>query len=322
MKDENRESWKGRRRRMKKIWEKLENSLVLQIVIFMMLMVPLIIGYRAVKVQLDRRFTVIADDFTWVYQVDSVKEDNDKLKISGFAFNISEDVDLGNCEIILRNIRHEEMLFLKMNFCMREDVNKYFQCDFNYVESGFIAEISQNKIDLKNNDYEIILRPIGAKVGYATGIYLTRSGIVYANPDLYHDLTVEGTDLERITSNGILRVYCPEYGIYVYQLNNELYWIADENYEYFKNPSWIEYHLNTTQVHNLPEERIKNEWYWSNLSFVFESYELKDMEFGKYRVAKIELPTEYSITQIWGGHFESGWAWRCDFRPYYQFDEN
>ena len=48
-----------------------------------------------VKNKFDRRFTLIENDHSWVYQVDSDEEADWKLVLIGFAFKFEKDADSG-----------------------------------------------------------------------------------------------------------------------------------------------------------------------------------------------------------------------------------
>ena len=144
---------------------------------------------------------------------------------------------------------------------------------------------------------------------------------MFANPKEFRPLEVRGTVLENITKKGILRVYEPEIGMYVYQYERELYWIADSKYEFEEEDTTIQYHMYTTQIQNLPKERLENNWLWSNLSFKFSTNELMSSECGSYRVTKYALPKEYSISNIWTGKYDDDWVWKVHFRPRYDFME-
>lgn len=207
-----------------------------------------------------------------------------------------------------------------MEYTEREDVNEYFLCEHDYWKSGFEAAFKTGKLDLQDGNYEVLLRVNGGKKAYQTGNYLAKGQLVYTNPIEFKALDVAGTDLEKLVEQGVLRVYRPDYGMYVYQYEGELYWIAEPGYGFNEDGNTcVQYQLDTTQVEKLPEGRLNNQWYWDNIGFWFCSKELSGWNTGKYRVAKERIPTEYSITKIWTGNYIDGWIWRQDFRPYYQF---
>ena len=120
--------------------------------------------------------------------------------------------------------------------------------------------------------------------------------------------------------NGTLLVCRPDMHIWIFQYDGYLYWIADERFHFEDDGlTYIQYQLWTTQIEKLPPRRLKANHFWSNLGGYFEKYELSG-DFGKYRVMRCELPTEYSITSILSGYYKNGeWFWSNSFRPVYEF---
>ena len=240
--------------------------------------------------------------------------------MSGFAFYLNQDAKEGSFDLILHNIESGKAYFPKMKYVQREDVNKYFLCEFDYENSGFVASLSTKKLDLENSIYEIYLRPEGIRKSYKTSIYIANGQLMFTNPKDFVPLETVGTDLEKVVSDGVLRVYRPDYGMYVYQYEGDMYWIAEPDYGFVDNDTYVQFQMFTTQVDNLPEDRLANNWLWSNIGFMFQSNELSAWNTGKYRVTKCALPTEYSITEIWTGNYIGDWIWLNHFRPWYEFD--
>ena len=268
----------------------------------------------------DRILDIKEDDFSWVYQVDSVDTKNGDLVLRGFAFELDKDATEGAFEIVLQDIESGKIYFPKMRYMERTDVNEYFLCEYDYLQTGFEAVIKAKKLDLNEKNYEVLLRLVDERQTYQTGTYISKGVLMYTNPQEYEPLDVKGTDLERIVDEGILRVYRPDYGMYVYQYEGELYWIADETYAFDEDGNvYIEYQLDTTQIDKLPERRLENQWYWDNLGFVFKEKECQELSIEKYRVAKKRLPEEYSVEKIWTGENDGQWIWEQEFRPYYLF---
>ena len=261
----------------------------------------------------------LADDFSWVVQVDEVRKEGNEFILEGFAFKLNQDAEDEMYEIVLHNLDTGEYYFPKMEYMERKDVNDYFLCEYDYAKSGFVARIKEKKLNLED-DYEILLRPEGTRKPYQFATYLCEGELMYVNPKDYVPLDVKGTDLEKIVRDGALRVFRPEVGMYVYQYMESLYWIAESKYEFdeYMN-SRIEFQLETTQISKLPQERLINEWYWDNLGFDFKDNEVYEWELGEYRVACKKLPDEYSVTKMWTGRYEKDWMWLHDFRLRYDF---
>lgn len=278
-------------------------------------------GYLLIRIYgTDRILDVRLDNFSWVYQVDSMKIEEGELVLQGFAFECDKDSKKGNFEIVLQDIDTGKRYFPTMNYVEREDVNNYFLCEYDYLQSGFVAEIEVRKLDLEKRNYEVLLKVEGKQKTYQTGTYLSMGELMYTDPTKYRALDVAGTDLEKIVEQGVLRVYRPDYGMYVYQYEGELFWIAELGYGFVDGDSYIQYQLDTTQINNLPQHRLENNWFWDNLGFWFAGHELYDIETGKYRVASKRLPVEYSVEKIWTGNYDGEWIWVQYFRPFYYFD--
>ena len=276
-------------------------------------------GYFLIKTyHTDRILDIKEDDFSWVYQVDSVKTDGKDFVLQGFAFELKKNSEKGAFEIVLENVETGKRYFPKMEYIDRKDVNEYFLCDYDYLQSGFRATINVGKLNLEDAHYKILIRDGGERKTYQTGIYVSRGMLMYTNPLEFVPLDVKGTDLEQVVEDGVLRVYCPEYGMYVYQYEGELYWIAESEYDFNENgETYVQWHLETSQIDKLPQERLDGQWHFDNLGFYFSENEINTDNLENYRLAKKELPTEYSITRMNTGRHEDGWIWKVDFRPYY-----
>lgn len=275
-------------------------------------------GYIAVKVYVtDRKIEIKEDDFSWVYQVDTAETEGKNLVLRGFAFVLDADAVEGAFELVLQDGTSGKRYFLNMEYTLREDVNEYFFCEYDYRNSGFQATIDTKKLDLAEKDYEVLLRVAGKQRAYHTGTYLSKGKLMYTNPAEFEPLEVAGTALEEVVECGVLRVYRPDVGMYVYQYDGELYWIAEPEYGFVDENTNVQYHLETTQKENLPKKRLENQWYWDNIGFQFTTNEMTGLNFGIYRVAKKALPVEYAIAKIRTGNYINGWIWMQDFRPWY-----
>lgn len=298
---------------------KLHSNRRVQVGFFVIVMCILFVGYTWIAQLISRRAEIVQDNYSWVYQIDSIEEENAFLTVEGWAFELGKDARQGTYDVLLCDVDTNRQYYLDIVNTRRTDVDEYFSCEFDYCESGFRASISTEKIDLKDKTYEVILKPQGKRKSYATGIYYANGELFFADPRFYEELKVENTDLELIINNGTLRVYRPDVGMYVYQYKQELYWIAEPEYDLVTRGDCIQYQLNTTQTDKLPTDRLANGWRWSNISFNFSENEILDWNTGNYRVAKVAIPTEYSVTDIHTGCYDGYWVWIQYFRPYYDF---
>ena len=264
---------------------------------------------------------VLKDDFKWVVQVDSVRTEANQFVLEGFAFRLNQNATEEAFEIVLHNLDTGEYFFPKMEYKDREDVNDYFFCEYDYTKSGFVARIKEEKLNLGMNDFEILLRPNAEKNPYQFATYLSEGELMYVNPKEYVPLEVEGTSLEEIVEKGVVRVYRPDVGIYVFQYDGRLYWLADTNFVFEEDGiTCIQYQIGTTQVNKLPLECQQKRWNFERREYNFEVQEAISLQTGKYRVVERTLPTEYSVLDVVTGYYLDDWIWYQMFRPYIVFE--
>jgi len=242
--------------------------------------------------------------------------------MEGWVFKPNEDAEEDDFAVVLYDYVNDEKYYPQIKEIVRDDVNKYFLCEYDYTASGFVATIRSKKIDLENVNYEVLVQDLSDRSAIKTGIYISKGKLMYVKPEDYVPLNVEGTALEEIVYNGVLRVYRPDVGIYVYQYEKNLYWIADESYEFEEDGlTALQYIVGTIQTGKLTQNRLDNGDDRDNRSFNFERQEITaNLNSGTYRVTTTLLPTEYAIKKMWTGCYVDKWIWISYFRPWYEFD--
>ena len=259
------------------------------------------------------------DDFSWIAQIDSVEYDNEIVRVKGFAFELNKLAKERAFSIVLRNLDTEEMIFPKVRYFSREDVNGYFLCDYDYTNSGFEFSAKIDEFDLEKNNYEVLIKPYWEEYACHVGMYLSKGEVVSVNLNENSLLEENDTRITEIVNNGTLRAYQSEMGIYVYQCANTMYWIVKKDYPYFSSNGnmWMQFVLYTTQNDKLPMEQLEKKCMWNNCSFSFLEKEV--FETDMFRVVKCEIPQTHSITRIETGHLGDGRLWWMTFRPQYDF---
>ena len=306
--------------RIKRFFKSFEGNWKKQTLFFLICMLFLICVYSICMNQINKTPIIVKDDFSWVYQIDSIEKTGEELQISGWAFSIGQVAEEEKFEILLCDTKTKKLFYPEMQYESRSDVNAYFLCEYDYTESGFKAYIPLEKLDLENTVYQVLLKKKEDRDTIETNVFYTNDEILYIHPDEYVALDVEGTILEKVVEEGVIRVHRPECGMYVYQYQGELYWIATPEYGFVEGDSVVQFQMGTTQISNLPQERLENNWFFGNESFNFCDNELREENFGIYRVAKKKLPEEYSLVYIWTGNYRDDWLWKQEFRPWYEFN--
>lgn len=216
-------------------------------------------------------FRNVTDD-TYLRQFDfdisSVSFDDGYLLIEGYCSVY--DMDTPDYQIILKDKFGDQYPTIPI----RED-------------KEFSASVNANA----DQKYEVIVQFDGYKP-MSTATYINRIAVEYVAGEIGEPHS-DSTELKNILSNALLKAYNAEHEVYVYQVEDELYWLIgteiDENTE-------IIYHLHTNEPDILPKERIR--YGFDNLGFRSGTgEELVNID-DHYRVFVADIPTEYLITAI------------------------
>lgn len=245
----------------------------------------------------------------YCFQVDRVFTNGHEMEISGFAFHYEHPSS--DYSLLLRS-EDGKRVELEKEQIERQDVNKYFLCENDYTSSGFTA-----RAEVPEGEYEVLIKwPLS--IALSTGVFINSDGVYNASEKEFEAPKIDADFIQK----GVVRVYRPDFHCWVYQFEGSLYWIVDQDFSFAEdNTTYIQYHLWTTQTENLPQKRLDNNWLWDNIGGNFEDYEIQG-DFGKYRVMKRELPTEYPITAIVTGYYKDRkWIWKNYFRPIYEFED-
>lgn len=228
------------------------------------------------------------------FEIENVQVENEKIILKGDCFLYKKpDEEYG---LVLKSDKEEVtvQVYTGMN---SEKINSYYRCEKDFSKVGFWAFAN---IDIDRN-YEILVKWESGIIT-TTNTYIKNGKIAYTTDSAPDYL-------------GTLLVSRPEYGFYVYQDQGNLYWLCDNNFPFEDDgTTYVQYQLWTTQIENLPESRVENEWFWDNLGFIFEDFEIE--KYKDFRVAKKSIPTEYAITAILTGYYkDETWRWKDYFRP-------
>lgn len=326
---------------MKKKW--VYTSIKIGVVI---LLIVFFVLFNEVVLEKNRsHFKVYEDDDYFAYQIESAGVEGKDFVIRGWFFEMKKSrntlrhvVDNRKTGILLYDLssnieydmdgneKEREGIALDIEYSDRNDVNNYFECEYDYSHCGFIAKTDVSNVNLNNGEYQIIIKPSSAEPnGIPSNAYLNKGKLQYIEPRAEIDIDLGSPEWNEIIKKGECLVSSPEHQVYVYQYDRKLYWIAGKGFLFDDNgKTGIQYQIVTTQFDKLPEERTSNGWYWGNESATFEEYELMpDNYIGEYRISVRDIPNNYSVVRILTGQYINGnWIWRKDFRPMYYFNGN
>lgn len=253
----------------------------------------------------------ITEDVSFVNTIEDVSIEDDSITLKGYAFVLDRESKDSTISLFLRNAENGKEVWFDVNQSARADVNSYFNGDSSYEYSGFLAstkagnlhtdecyEIILN-IDYTNNDGNIVRKTVSSNK------FIVGGKIYDYNPKAFDapDMNIESDLLREVFTKGKLCFYKKEEGLYVYQYDNKLYYIATNDFVFNESGTTIYCHLYTSQVNKLPSESIPNKFEFRD--FMFEQYEYREENTAPYRVAIRDISTDYVITNINTGVYDT-----------------
>ena len=310
-----------------------------EITVFLAIIVVLFVINEQITQNKKVSFKFMNDLNNFAYQIEDFQIEDDAIVLKGWFIRLknvrkkiqSVDDDTKFSILLYYLSSNEEFLgtemdgkgiLLDIEYFNNPKVNSYFSCEYDYSNCGFVARISKDLIDFENGKYQVIFKPEELGVyGVASSNYIYDKKINYVSPKWSFIPEVQNTDLEKIVFNGNYLAFCENEKLWIYQYDWKLYYIVEEN-DSFNDYIPIQYQLDTTQFSRLPVDRTDREFYWDNLGFYFKNLEITDtFNCGKYRVAVVDIPKEYSVTTIFTGQVDNDiWLWQRRIRPRYVFD--
>lgn len=264
------------------------------------------------------------------FQASNAKVEDGKLIVDGFCFTYGYDLmdpeakkidvfwDDTDYDILLKSTKSGRIYPMKITTNIKnETINDYFRSVCEYPRTGYKASIDIDELN-SSDEYEVLLKSGRLTISGKTYI---KDFNIEKTPNIENvSLNVNGTYLEDVVEKGYLKAHNKDNSCVVYQYGMYLFWIANEEFEFDINGTTkLYYQIWTNQLNKVPTYGEEKPIYWDNRSFNFEEKEVtKKIKCGRYRVAMMELPTEYAIAFITVGTYGDGiLEWTENFRPRY-----
>lgn len=315
----------------------LKDNIIFKIILCIVL-TSIVIGVylfldKKLDVKISRRYT-LTEDITLMNEVEDFCLVDGKLVLEGYAFQLNKDsTDSNVISVFLRNTNTDEEVWADISQSERTDINTYYGPEYNYEHSGFQAVVKEKNLN-SDECYEVIVKVVYDDIRtddkgdvtthevnktVSTNRFILDGKLYDYNPFEFDepDMNVESDLLREVLANGRLCFYQKEAGMYVYQYEGQLYWIARSDFEFNINGdpvTVVPYHLATSQVDKLPEHRIQHAF--DNLGLNFEEVEYLEENTSPYRMVVFDIPQEYPITYVTTGHYSTTteeWIWKKSF---------
>jgi len=259
----------------------------------------------------------------YAYQIERAELNNGILELSGFCFDVNSDLSTPDnapgMRVILVNTADDKKrhYYRVENALERPEVNEYYHGDSEYLFCGFEANINLRGIDIDQTSYEIVLQPdMGSSITIRDHLFISHGQLADTYPNSFRLPDIEGTDLDSIVSEGTLRGCHPDIGVYIYQYEWKLYYIAENQYPFESGWDKIACNIGTNRNSLLEEDRQQHGFVTNAFCF-FDNEITNEISTGNYRVAALDLPLEYPVTYVCTGYWTSSdeWIWEDKFCP-------
>lgn len=310
--------------------------IIIKITIVCLLVLSFLLLNRRINMIRKQKIDIVDDTGDVCYQFENVYDNGKEVVIDGWFFSlksvqnverevndVQEDVSILLIDVTTNEVGEKYGILSEVTWQERQDVNKYFACNYDYSRSGFSACFKKSILNLEEKKYQLVIKNSKtSSSAIATNTFLVDGKLTRFLPGSIMSLDVVGTDLEQIVNEGNCIASQPQYHCSIFQYKNCLYWITDEGFTFEEDGNTImEYAIATTQFERLPSEETDIGRFWDNCGASFEQYEITEqMDCGKYRVSAREMPSEYSIVHFALGYRKNdNWIWYSFARPYYDF---
>ena len=181
--------------------------------------------------------------------------------------------------------------------------DKMYPAD-THIDGDTFSAVAEAPYDV----YEVFVQFSGYKP-IATKTYISHGAVEYTVD--FPTPEIQGTALESVVNSDKLKAYEPRYDVYVYQVDNRMYWLIGKDFD-----ANLIYHLHTSEPENLPENRKQYGFDNRFLPLDGEKELTSSMNCGKYRVFSDIIPQEYYVTAVMVGMNKGpNILWNQYFRP-------
>lgn len=297
---------------------KLKENVKLQIVFFLVVMVllfgvyfPLSSTIKKISIRENALSRGVSVDNATMAGITEFEDEEKELSISGWVVRLNSELE-NICVVLVPEAPEDaESIVLNAKTVENSELQEY--TEYLQVEescgSGFMATVKPEKLQ-KDICYRVQVytsykqEENDGAVKIATSQYLYQGDLYDYNPLEFTAPEFADEQMQQVVENGALMGYTLEHGAWVYLYEGSLYWVLDKRVERNNNNDLhIFLHLNTVSKELLPESR--RNYSFDNKDFAFRNKEMQVEESDNYRVAEFPLVTEYPITYILTGEYDT-----------------
>ena len=257
----------------------------------------------------------VITDHTILTDVEDVKIKDGKVVLNGWGLRLNTKNSA--IHLVLQPTDGSTGQVLSPRCTDREDICDYFAPDWEFGKVGFSANVKESALQ-KDICYEILLTISyeetvefeGKEYGMerrrkiTTGQYLYEGNLYRYNPKEFERPDITEPGLVQVMDEGILRAYNQKERLWVYQYDNQLYFLINsESGSLRESVIKIPVLRYTSRVDLLPEEHKKNGY--ERLGSYYEDEYYRKVGVLPWQVVVVDLPTEYPVMSVNTGLYDN-----------------
>lgn len=277
-------------------------------IIFVVLMTLILSAYIIAKKSITERVDlrhILEVDLSYAFQVEETDMRKDVLELQGWIYKVDSDIKNFDWNIYLYDISNNHIIYPDKldKIDKQDDVNLYFQGVYDYSVFAYNVFFKMNREKTTTN-YEVLIADQNNSAIYKTGKYIVDGVLTESCLDVKPIIQGTNQQLDELIKQCSVISYDQQVGIYTLRSGNKIYWIWEKEKADMLEDSYVNLvHLFTVQKERLPIE--SQDAGFCNLDFSFHQREISYYASDYYRVAMLELPTEYPIYGVRIGQYDT-----------------
>lgn len=302
---------------VRRLAEKLNSSKKMQIGFFVISMTILFLIYlptmHVIRTTREKENMIsqgVVTDFRIQPHISNIEFVDGQIDVSGWL--IRQNSKILDIDILFSSEERIDKAIAQTN-CFKKDMSGTLHSNaIDYGKNGFTASLKNSELK-ENICYEIyfvfdyleaeqenkISKKVFSRNYFFNGVLYNYNPLTYVSPQITDDTLKEIIETEN------LKYHNAEFGSWVFEQDNRLYLIVDDRFEIKSDGTHrMKFHVHTMQTDLLPSQR--QQYGFESKDFFFEEKEIILQEKSGYKIAILDLPSEYEISWIELGLYEVG----------------
>lgn len=294
-------------KKIKKFLNMLKNSVIMQGVFCVICLTFIFLLYKPVSdiVISSKPITV---DYNVISNIETVQCEEGKIKISGWV--IRNNSKNRKVKLVLEpSTQNKKNIVIDARLKEDKNISNFFfegsGCDAERFEASFSGrKIDKDECYRINLFYEVETKDSFYQLKFFSNKFLYQNELFSYDPITFIEPEITDSELLNVIENGEVKGYDKKYQLWIYQLDNLLYFIVNPSFGSMEQAViGIPVMPKTSRVEQLPEHRVQYEL--DHLGYYFENLDYQRIGVLPYQIVRVPLSTEYPNTYVITGLYDN-----------------